>query len=56
MHLQGKGHRGKMAKSMGGVENGDLEEITRRCRLKESILAVVSSPHTCSSKKVRMTQ
>jgi len=44
MHLQGKAHRGKMAKHMGGVENGDLEEIARRCRLKEGILAAVSTP------------
>jgi len=42
MHLNGKNHKAKMKRSMGGVDNGDLAEIEKRVNLKESILAVVA--------------
>merc|ERR1712112_461645 len=42
MHLNGKNHKAKMKRSMGGVDNGDLAEIEKRVNLKESILAVVT--------------
>jgi len=46
MHLNGKNHKAKMKRSMGGVDNGDLAEIEKRVNLKESILAVVTKKAT----------
>jgi len=46
MHLNGKNHKAKMKRSMGGVENGDLTEIQKRVNLKESIMAVVTKRAT----------
>jgi len=42
MHLNGKNHRSKMKRSMGGVLNNDLDTIQKRVQLKDSILSAVS--------------
>lgn len=42
MHVFGKSHRAKMKRSMGGVENDDLETIQKRVQLKDSILSKAS--------------
>jgi len=42
MHLNGKNHKSKMKRSMGGVSNTDLETIQKRVQLKDSILSAVS--------------
>ena len=44
MHLNGKSHKAKMKKSMGGLDNNDLEAISKRVKLKEDILTAVSKP------------
>jgi len=49
MHLNGKNHKAKMKRSMGGVNNGDLAEIEKRVNLKESILAVVAKKSNSST-------
>lgn len=38
MHLNGKNHKKKMGKSMGGVDNNDLETIQKRMQFKESVM------------------
>jgi len=42
MHLNGKNHKSKMKRSMGGVLNNDLETIQKRVQLKDNILSAVS--------------
>eukprot|EP00092_Neocalanus_flemingeri_P036611 GFUD01039864.1.p1 GENE.GFUD01039864.1~~GFUD01039864.1.p1 ORF type:complete len:412 (-),score=121.55 GFUD01039864.1:60-1295(-) len=42
MHLNGKNHKSKMKRSMGGVVNNDLETIQKRVQLKDNILSAVS--------------
>ena len=51
MHLNGKNHKTKMKKSMGGLENNDLDAISKRVKLKGDILAAVSKPKPISFKK-----
>jgi len=51
MHLNGKSHKSRMKRSMGGVANDDLQAIQKRVQLKDSIFKlsnkVVSIPsHT----------
>jgi len=49
MHLNGKNHKSKMKRSMGGVQNSDLETIQKRVQLKDSILSAVSKSKSVSS-------
>jgi len=42
MHLNGKSHKAKMKKSMGGLLNNDLPSISKRVKLKEDILAAAT--------------
>ena len=39
MHLNGKSHKSKMKRSMGGLANDDLEAISKRMKLKQDIMA-----------------
>ena len=39
MHLNGKSHKSKMNRSMGGLTNDDLEAISKRVKLKQDIMA-----------------
>ena len=39
MHLNGKSHKSKMNRSMGGLANNDLEAISKRVKLKQDIMA-----------------
>ena len=39
MHLNGKSHKSKMSRSMGGLQNDDLEAISKRVKLKQDIMA-----------------
>jgi len=38
IHLNGKSHKKRMQKGLGGVSNDDLDTISKRMRFKESIL------------------
>jgi hypothetical protein len=49
MHLNGKNHKSKMKRSMGGVQNSDLETIQKRVQLKDSILSAVSKSKSVGS-------
>ena len=56
MHLNGKNHKNKMKKSMGGLANNDLEAISKRVKLKEDLLSVMNlnkprPPETSFKKK-----
>ena len=42
MHLNGKNHKNKMKKSMGGLVNNDLEAISKRVKLKEDVMAAMN--------------
>jgi len=42
MHLNGKNHKSKMKRSMGGLQNDDLPSIQKRVELKDNILSAVS--------------
>jgi len=42
MHLNGKNHKSKMKRSMGGVLYNDLDTIQKRVQLKDNILSAVS--------------
>ena len=39
MHLNGKSHKSKMNRAMGGLANDDLEAISKRMKLKQDIMA-----------------
>ena len=39
MHLNGKSHKSKMQRSMGGLQNDDLAAISKRMKLKQDIMA-----------------
>jgi len=43
MHLNGKNHKAKMKRSMGGVANDDLETIRKRIELKDNILSAANN-------------
>lgn len=53
MHLNGKSHKAKMKKSMGEVENGDLETIKTRVQMKDKILAICNKSSFTSSHVVQ---
>lgn len=43
MHLNGKNHKAKMKRSMGGVANDDMETIRKRIELKDNILSAANN-------------
>jgi len=43
MHLNGKSHKAKMKRSMGGVANDDMETIRKRTELKDNILSAANN-------------